>query len=167
MTQKGPRRHWLASGAAFMALAFLALPIGAQSLLAGRASVIDGDTLEIAGHRIRIHGIDAPEARQTCKRAGSEWRCGQAAALALADWLGSARVACRPIERDRYGRTVARCAKAGQDVAGWLVSQGWAMDWPRYSGGAYAAAQDDARRSARGIWGSEFQPPWEWRASRR
>jgi len=34
------------------------------------ASVIDGDTIEVHGQRIRIHGIDAPESRQLCRLDG-------------------------------------------------------------------------------------------------
>lgn len=146
--------------------ACLAAPAGAQTLQ-GRASVIDGDTIEIQGQRIRLHGIDAPESGQTCQRGGKDWRCGQAAALALSDWLGAGVVACQSVDRDRYGRTVAKCAKSGQDVAGWMVAQGWALDWPRYSGGAYAGAQAAAKAAGRGIWAATFQPPWEWRAGRR
>ncbi|HET9395053.1 MAG TPA: thermonuclease family protein, partial [Nitrospiraceae bacterium] len=58
--------------------------------IAGRASVIDRDTLEIHGERMRMLDIDAPESRQTCQdQDGAAWRCGQQAALALADWIGS------------------------------------------------------------------------------
>jgi hypothetical protein len=65
----------------------------AAETIAGRASVIDGDTLEIHGKRIRILDIDAPEARQPCiKPSGEEWRCGQQASLALADWIGTQTV---------------------------------------------------------------------------
>lgn len=60
--------------------------------ITGRASVIDADTLEIHGERIRILDIDAPESRQTCSQwvtetdvfRVEEWRCGQQASLALA-----------------------------------------------------------------------------------
>jgi len=54
--------------------------------IAGRASIIDADTIEIHGERIRILDVDAPESRQPCFRPdGTAWRCGQKAALALAD----------------------------------------------------------------------------------
>jgi endonuclease YncB( thermonuclease family) len=132
--------------------------------IVGRASVIDGDTLEIHGQRVRLHGIDAPESRQTCKRAGKDWRCGQAAALALSNWIGTATVTCQQTAVDRYKRIVARCSANGHDIAVHLVREGWALDWPRYSGGEYGPHQEAARTAGKGIWGSEFVPPWEWRA---
>ncbi len=64
----------------------------AQASLVGMASVIDGDTIDIHGQRIRQHGIDAPESGQLCMAAGHRWRCGQQAALALAD-----KIARRPV----------------------------------------------------------------------
>lgn len=128
----------------------------------GQATVIDGDTLEIHGERIRLDGVDAPETRQVCY-APAAYRCGQEAAFALADYIGRRMVACTPASKDRYGRIVARCSVDGQDIAGWLVSQGHALDWPRYSKGRYAALQEQARTARRGIWRGQFQWPWEWR----
>ena len=55
-----------------LALALLAL-MDAPAALAdttGRASVIDGDTIEIRGERIRLNAIDAPESAQLCEAAG-------------------------------------------------------------------------------------------------
>ena len=52
----------------------------------GRASVIDGDTIEIHGTRIRLFAIDAVESRQSCTTFGGQhWSCGRQAAFALAD----------------------------------------------------------------------------------
>ena len=138
--------------------------------ITGRATVVDGDTIELAGHRIRFHGVDAPESRQTCKDArGADYRCGQLAALALDDYLAASRpTRCEPSGFDRYGRTIATCYRAsGEDVAGWLVSSGHALDWPQYSRGAYASQQKGARTTHAGIWAGTFMPPWEWRAANR
>jgi endonuclease YncB( thermonuclease family) len=131
--------------------------------LTGRASVIDGDTLEIRGQRIRLWGIDAPESRQHCYINRRPWRCGQQAALALLDWVGQRTVTCRERERDRYRRIVATCSIGGQDMGAWLVRNGWALDWPQYSRGAYASEQASAAAGKRGMWQGEFQKPWEWR----
>ena len=78
--------------------------------IVGVASVIDGDTIEIHGQRIRLFGIDAPESSQLCARpTGERWRCGQQASFALADRIGRATVSCQPHDLDRYGRIVAVC----------------------------------------------------------
>lgn len=134
--------------------------------ISGRASVIDGDTIEIAGQRVRFHGIDAPESWQTClDGSGSEYRCGQRAALALADFLAaSSPTHCAVLDRDRYGRLIGDCRRQdGASVASWLVQQGHALDWPRYSGGAFAADQAEAKRHRRGMWSGSFVEPWKAR----
>ena len=69
-------------------IALLSAPVSAQDI-SGRASVVDGDTLEVRGVRIRLFGIDAPEGQQLSKRPSEEtWRCGQQSALALSERLG-------------------------------------------------------------------------------
>ena len=134
--------------------------------IVGQASVIDGDTIEIQGQRIRLHGIDAPESSQTCSRDGKAWRCGQQSALELSAWLARSPVTCSPVATDRYKRMVARCSKGGQDIGSWLVSNGWALDWPQYSRGEYSRDQEAAKAKGLGIWRGEFTEPWLWRAQR-
>lgn len=90
------------------------------------------------------------------------WPCGQAAASALAYHIDGKTLDCRGDEQDRYGRTLAVCWLGLEDVNGWLVSEGWALAYRRYSM-AYVAQKDAARLSKRGIWKSEFVAPWEWR----
>ncbi|MCD9821627.1 thermonuclease family protein [Bradyrhizobium japonicum] len=132
--------------------------------LAGQANVIDGDTLEIHGTRIRLWGIDAPESSQLCRGEDSlQYRCGARAANELAAFIGGQSASCTPMTIDRYGRTVASCAVAGLDLADWLVRQGLALDWPRYSHGRYSAAQDEAQRGERGIWAGSSIQPWRFR----
>lgn len=140
------------------------------SSIVGRASVIDGDTIEIHGERIRFNGIDAPESAQSCKDGnGNPYRCGARAAEALANFLKeSAPTRCEFVERDQYGRFVGDCFRAdGTSVQAALVRSGWAMDWPRYSDGAYAGDQEAAKNERIGIWVGAVQPPWEWRADQR
>ncbi len=86
-----------------IALCLLATPALAD--MAGIASVIDGDTLEIHGQRIRLHGIDAPESRQLCRLDGKPWQCGKDAANALADKIARRPVTCEDLGR---GRSVSR-----------------------------------------------------------
>ncbi len=140
---------------------------GSAEAIAGRASVIDGDTIEIHGERIRFNGIDAPESAQFCAdAAGRMYRCGARAAEALAGWLAAASpTTCKFVERDQYGRFVGNCTRAdGANVQIWLVRNGHAMDWPRYSNGAFSGAQFAAKAEKVGIWQGQFELPWEWRA---
>ncbi|TAA41486.1 thermonuclease family protein [Pseudoxanthomonas winnipegensis] len=131
-------------------------------LIVGRSSVFDGDTIEIHGERVRLFGVDAPESGQRCSRSGQEWPCGQRAALALSDWLGSRTVSCNPTGKDRYQRTLARCFAGTEDVQAWLVLNGWALAYRQYSTD-YVSAEEVAQARRAGVWAGEFTKPWEWR----
>lgn len=143
--------------------------VAGSSTVTGRASVVDGDTIEIAGQRIRLNGVDAPESWQRCDDAqGQSYRCGRAAALGLDAFLAASRpTSCQPVDRDRYGRLVAICHRAdGRDVGEWLVENGYAVDWTRYSNGAYSQTQEVAKAVGRGIWQGTFTQPCLARADR-
>ncbi|QPC90022.1 thermonuclease family protein [Mesorhizobium sp. INR15] len=136
--------------------------------IVGIASVIDGDTIEVHGQRVRFNGIDAPESGQYCDDAkGFEYPCGRRSAEALDKFLAASRpVQCKFIDWDRYGRFVGDCQRAdGTSVAAWMVEHGQALDWPRYSHGAYAAQQAKAEAAKVGVWVGAFQAPWYWRAA--
>lgn len=150
----------------FLATFLSAAPVTANDLV-GVASLIDADTLEIRGVRIRLHGIDAPESRQLCTNpSGQQWRCGQQAALALSDRIGRRTVNCAVRDIDRYDRAIAVCTQDNQDLNRWLVSEGWAVAYRRYSRD-YIGAEDLARRAGRNIWSGQFVMPWDWRRGQR
>jgi endonuclease YncB( thermonuclease family) len=131
--------------------------------ISGTASVIDGDTLDIRGSRIRLHGVDAPESAQSCKNAsGVEFRCGQQSALKLSDFINRRPVVCERRDTDRYGRTVAVCKVGGVDMNEWLVREGLAIAYRQFSTD-YVAAEQDAKANKRGIWAGTFEMPADFR----
>lgn len=141
-------------------------PEGGAHTISGLASVIDGDTIEIHGIRIRLFGIDAPEGDQFCTVKGKTSRCGQLAALALADEIANKVVSCQPKDRDHYGRLVAVCLVGDNDINAWMVANGWALAYRRYSHD-YINEEAHASKSKIGIWQGEFIPPWDWRHDNR
>jgi len=144
------------------ALLMSASPSLAETVV-GRATVIDADTLDIRGKRIRLHGVDAPESAQSCQGAdGKAYRCGQRAALALADRIGTATVSCEQTDTDRHRRIVAVCSARGENLNAWLVSEGHALAYRQY-GKDYIPQEDAARGAKRGVWAGTFTPPWDWR----
>lgn len=139
--------------------------------IAGRATVVDGDTIGVEGTvaRIRLDGIDAPEGKQTCAdAAGKTYLCGPKAAEALAALIGrNGRATCVPKGVDRYKRQIATCTANGVEINREMVRLGWAVDYVKYSGGLYEAEETEARSAKRGMWAGTFEMPWDWRAAQR
>jgi endonuclease YncB( thermonuclease family) len=149
--------------AAMMVIALTGVALSSE--LTGQVSIIDGDTLEIHGARIRLWGIDAPEGTQLCRGADSNlYPCGARAANDLDSFIARRQVDCMSVAQDQYGRTVARCSVGGIDLGEWLVRNGLVLDWPQYSKGRYAAAQRDANHAGRGMWEGSYVAPWLYRA---
>jgi endonuclease YncB( thermonuclease family) len=137
------------------------------SEISGVASVVDADTLDVHGERIRLVGVDAPESKQQCRDAGGKfYRCGQVSALALDEWLNHNPVTCTVEDKDRYSRFLAQCSVRGASVQEWLVSNGYALAYRTYSK-QYVPAEEKAHAARAGIWAAEFVNPWEWRKGAR
>ena len=139
---------------------------GEHADLAGLAKVVDGDTLVINGTRVRLEGIDAPEAGQTCKRRLlGFWACGTEATGALAHLVQDKQVRCEPRGLDKYGRTLGVCFLGQQDVNAWMVRQGYAWAFIKYST-SYVKEEAEAKSLRIGVWQGEATPPWEYRERR-
>jgi endonuclease YncB( thermonuclease family) len=137
-----------------LALAYRPVGRGVQ----GGSHVIDGDSLRVQGVEIRLKGVDAPEMRQVCSRAGQAYRCGEVARRALEARIGDRPLVCRIEGRDRYARSLARCRVDGQDLGAWLVREGLAVGYRDYE-----AEETAARGRSAGLWAGEFQRPSAWR----
>lgn len=153
----------------FGAFLLAADPTVAQSIVEGPARVVDGDTLRVAHHRIRLLGIDAPERAQTCiieHASSTRWPCGQDATQQLQALVEGEIVNCEAKDQDRYGRIVAVCFAGGRDLNDAMVRSGYAVATPQYSD-RYIEAEKEAKQQRRGIWAGSFQLPADYRLRRR
>lgn len=129
----------------------------------GQARVVDGDTIWIGETKIRLHGIDAPEMKQTCRtRNGKEQRCGVLAKRALEKLVRRGKVTCKGETRDRYKRLLAVCYVGFYNINEQMVAAGWALAYRKYSKD-YVRIESAAKALRKGIWLTEFVEPWEWR----
>ncbi len=153
-----------AAAAAFAGALLSAVPAAAQ--ITGPARVIDGDTVEVRGLHIRLHGVDAPEADQRCDSdRGVPYDCGVAATRELARLVEGRPLTCHGRSRDSLGRLIAVCTLGSTDVGEQLVRAGWALADPQV--GDYLAPQRQAEGRRAGLWAGRFVPPWDWRQGRR
>lgn len=129
----------------------------------GNAFVVDGDTLNMSGTRIRLIDIDAPELDQTCMDAqGRDWLCGRQVSAQLRSHVRGRDLTCQPKSRDQYGRVLATCSLPdGSDINAWMVHQGWAVTYGYAD--VYGRQQAEAKSAKRGLWNGSFMLPREWR----
>ena len=155
-------------------IAFLALLVSLTCASTAGASsvrilwVVDGDTLKALSSdwslvTIRVYGIDCPESSQPC----GFWARMHTAIEAL-----GRKARLEPVERDRYGRLVARVLLNKESLAGKLVQSGYAWVYDRYcnrpSCDKLRSLEAQARKKAKGLWGEPDPiPPWRWRRGAR
>jgi endonuclease YncB( thermonuclease family) len=145
------------------------VPSATAQDIAGTVRVIDGDSLEVAGTRVRLFAVDAPELDQTCdapgrgSAGGGVWACGEWAAGQVRAAFGGQRAECAVVDIDQYGRAVARCTAGGADMGARIVAEGWAMAYRRY-GLDYDLAEKGAAAAGRGIWSGGVEVPEAYRA---
>lgn len=141
----------------------LLLCIGSTSVSAQSVRVQDGDTFVLGGQQVRLWGIDAPEYDQPCMKGAVSIPCGDISEAVLESFIGSAVPECEKVATDKLGRWVAKCHVGGSDLGSLMVRSGWAMDYNRYSKGAYSSEENAAKSEKRGLWGTKFEWPWDYR----
>jgi endonuclease YncB( thermonuclease family) len=133
----------------------------------GNVTVVDGDTVHMRDLKFRFHGIDAPESSQLCQdTAGKDYRCGQVAANALDAKIAGRTVTCEEHDRDRYGRIVAVCKVAGEDLNRWMVQSGLALAYAQYSKD-YVSDEQTAQAQKVGLWAGTFENPADYRKAKK
>lgn len=138
-----------------------------RAAVQGRAHVHDGDTFTVAGVRIRLFGIDAPEMDQSCKMPdGSDWACGRWSRDEVRRILAGRDLRCVKQDYDKYGRMVARCYLGAQDFASLLAGQGVVFSYRQYSRD-YVAVEQAAAAAGRGLWQAKTVAPAEFRRQKR
>jgi len=144
----------------------LCLPFGAAADITGRIAVVDADTIDVGGVRVRLHGIDAPERDQTCETEhGVPFACGLWAAAQVEAQFAFRTARCTQVDTDRYGRAVATCTVGGDDMGRVLVQEGWAYAFRRY----YMAYDLDEKGAAirdAGLHALRVQSPSQFRQTR-
>ena len=156
--------HRPATPALVVALAVALVVALAGSAVAADLRVVrvsDGDTFtgldaENRQIKVRLHGIDAPEAKQAF---------GTVARKALADLIAEKTVSVEEVDRDRYGRVVGRVTVGGKLVNAEMVRAGMAWRYVQFDRqNEFGTLEEDARRHRRGLW-ADAHPvaPWEWR----
>ena len=131
--------------------------------IAGSPIITDGDTIKIVNKRIRLHGIDAPESKQLCKKNSKEYRCGIIATEALVKKINKNQVRCIVQDKlDRYKRYIGVCFLGDLNLNKWMVRNGHAVAYRRYSKD-YIQDENYAKKNKIGLWSGNFIHPEKWR----
>ena len=134
-------------------------------LISGKPKIIDGDTLKINNKKIRFSGIDAPESyffgkKQLCILNNIEILCGKLSKEKLVEKIGDQIVNCK-IEKnkDQYSRLIGECFTNSESLSVFMVKNGYAFDYPKYSNGKFRNHQIFAKKFSLGLWQMQFEYP--------
>ncbi|MCI4645633.1 MAG: thermonuclease family protein [Hyphomonadaceae bacterium] len=162
-------KTYFITAAIFGFISSLSAPLGSlvadQGVLIGKVYVTDGDSMRMGDHRIRLFGIDAVEARQTCEFESGPWDCGRAARRALERLTDGKTLTCSVRDMDR-GRHVAVCTADGVEINAQMVRRGWAVAYTDFSED-YVDEEAVARAEGLALWRSNFERPHDYRARLR
>ena len=122
---------------------------GTPRTITGSATVIDGDTITLGEHKVRLNGFDTPERGSICGSTDVY----AAASSALKNFIAEQTVTCELNGEKSYDRVIGTCSARGTDLGMFMAESGWGRDWPKFSGGKYEAAEKAARSDKRGLWG--------------
>jgi len=132
------------------------------SVHADKLTVTDGDTIRIGEERIRFSGIDAPELKQTCVYLEIEFKCGEFSKNLLIKKIANQKVSCIRESKDQYGRTLAECFVGKDSLSSYLVQEGYAFAYRKYSD-KFIADEEYAQSKGNGMWSMEFLFPWDFK----
>jgi len=145
----------------------------AQEII-GIPKIVDGDTVYINNYKIRLEGIDAPEMKQKCKKEKlkissiigytlyEDYYCGKHSKDNLAAKVKGSKIKCISFTKDRYKRYLAKCFKDKINLNRWMVRNGYAVAYRRYSK-EYIPDEDFAKENKLGLWQGKFLNPEKWR----
>ena len=140
----------------------------------GMPKIIDGDTIHIENFKIRFEGIDAPEMKQKFEKKYiklsaiigftfyKDYYCGKVSKTKLIDKIGSSKIKCIFSTKDRYNRYIATCFKDKINLNQWMVRNGYAIAYRRYSN-RYVLDEEFAENNKLGLWQGRFLNPEKWR----
>ena len=142
--------------------------------ISGIPKVVDGDTIHINNYKFRLEGIDAPEMRQQCKKESfkisffigftfyKDYSCGRVSKEKLITKIDTTEIKCISSSKDRYKRYIATCYKGKTNLNQWMVRNGFAIAYRRYSK-KYVPDEVFAKENKLGLWQGKFMEPEKWR----
>ena len=142
--------------------------------ISGIPKVVDGDTIHINNYKFRLEGIDAPEMRQKCKKESfkisfligftfyKDYSCGRVSKEKLITKINTSEIKCIFSSQDRYKRYIATCFKGKTNLNQWMVRNGFAIAYRRYSK-KYVPDEEFAKENKLGLWQGKFMEPEKWR----